>query len=71
VKYIVKFVHKQDGDCLYLGGPGLDVNAGVRVAHRSVVLQQNAHRFDKLSTAKRRSYDRNGNWRGEVMEVDE
>jgi hypothetical protein len=69
MSFIVRFRHRKDGDCLYLGGPGLDVNAGVRVAHRSVVLRKNAHRFEKSSTAKRRSCDCNPLWKGEVIEI--
>ena len=69
--FIVRFRHKTDNFPMYLGGPGLCVNAGVRKSTSSVCFAKDAKRFTKLSTAKRRCYDCNPQWRGEVVEVDE
>ena len=69
--YIVRFRNRYDGCPVYLGGPGLCVNTGVRKSTSSVMRADDAKRFTKYATAKRRSYDCNPQWYGEVLEVDE
>lgn len=52
MKYIVVYVNKSDGFRMYQGGPGLDVNAGVRVENKAVLFKKDALRFDTAEEAQ-------------------
>jgi len=68
--FIVRF-HKTDGFPMYQGGPGRDVNSGVRVANKSVLFRKDAKRFRTYATAQRHAHRCNECWKGEVIEVNE
>jgi hypothetical protein len=71
MKFVVRYKSKIGGPPVYQGGPGIDVNAGVRVKNTSVVLLKNALRFDNRKTAERHAKRCNKMWVGEVIEVDD
>jgi hypothetical protein len=66
--FIVRYRNLDSGYPLYQGGPGLNVNTGVRDRHTSVCRADNAERFT-LDAAKRHARTCNDRWAGEVLDA--
>jgi hypothetical protein len=68
-KYIVRYKSINGLFPMYAGGPGLDVNAGVRVRSKSTIRREDAISFTSLDAAKRKARNCNPTWFGEVLDA--
>lgn len=68
--FIVRFVNKLDGDSLYAGPPGINVNTGAMSKTSSVCQRKNAVRFASRRAAQRAAKC-NDSWTAKIEETDE